>query len=37
MMSQILQLLGIEQLSGVPPHVQFAVSALMALWVLSEV
>lgn len=37
MMSQILQLLGIEQLSGVPPDVQFALSALMALWVLSEV
>ena len=37
MMSQILKLLGIEQLSGVPPDVQFALSALMALWVLSEV
>lgn len=37
MFQQILQLLGIEQLSGVPPDVQFVLSALMALWVLSEV
>lgn len=37
MMSQILQLLGVTDLSGVPPDVQFALAALMAMWVLSEV
>lgn len=37
MYGQIMQLLGIEELSGVPPDVQFALSALMAMWVLSEV
>lgn len=36
MMQQILDILGISDLSGVPPDVQFALSALMALWVVSE-
>lgn len=36
-MSQILQLLGISDLSGVPPDVQFVLSAAMSLWLLSEV
>ena len=36
MFPQIVQLLGIEPLSGVPPDVQFVLSALMAGWVLSE-
>lgn len=37
MMDQILQLLGVTDLSGVPPDVQFALSVIMAVWVLSEV
>lgn len=36
-MQQILDLLGVSDLSGVPPDLQFALAALMALFVLSEV
>lgn len=36
MMQQILELLGLSDLSGVPPDLQFVVSAVMAVWVLSE-
>lgn len=36
-MQQILDLLGVTDLSGVPPDLQFALAALMALWVMSEV
>lgn len=36
-MQQILDLLGVPDLSGVPPDLQFALAALMALFVLSEV
>mgnify|MGYP000131864637 FL=1 len=37
MMNEILQLLGISDLSGVPPDLQFTVSALFVLFILSEV
>lgn len=37
MMDQVLQLLGISDLSGVPPDLQFCVSALFAFYVLEEV
>lgn len=36
MMDQFLQLLGISDLSGVPPDLQVCLSALFLLWVLSE-
>lgn len=36
-MEQFLQLLGIEDLSGVPPDLQICLAGLMSLWVLSEV
>lgn len=37
MMSQILDLLGIADLSGVPPDLQFAVAAVFVLWLLAEI
>lgn len=36
-MQQILDLLGVSDLSGIPPDLQIALAALMALFVLSEV
>lgn len=35
-MQQVIQLLGITDLSGVPPDVQFCISGLFTLFVLSE-
>lgn len=35
-MQSILDLLGVSDLSAVPPDVQFVLSALMTLWLLSE-
>lgn len=37
MMQQIIELLGISDLSGVPPDLQFTISALFVLYLLSEV
>lgn len=37
MMDQVIQLLGISDLSGVPPDLQFCFSGLMVFFVLSEV
>lgn len=37
MMDQFLQILGITDLSGVPPDLQFCVSSLFVLLVLEEV
>lgn len=36
MMDQVLQLLGMEDFSGVQPEVKITLSFLMSLWVLSE-
>lgn len=37
MMSYVLELLGISDLSGVPPDLQFTISALFVLFLFSEV
>lgn len=37
MMQQIIELLGISDLLGVPPDLQFTISALFVLYLLSEV
>lgn len=37
MMQQVIDILGISDLSGVPPDLQFTFSGLVAFWVLSEV
>lgn len=37
MMDQILQILGITDLSGVPPDLQFCVSSLFTFFILEEV
>lgn len=37
MMDQIIQLLGISDLSGVPPDLQFMITAFFLLFILSEV
>lgn len=36
-MQQVLQLLGISDLSGVLPDLQFVFSGLVVVWVMSEV
>lgn len=37
MMNEVIKLLGISDLSGVPPDLQFCVSALFVLFILAEV
>lgn len=36
MFAEILKLIGIEDLSGIPPDLQFCITALFVLFLLSE-